>query len=96
MLHLLVVTLAVFWVWEFVKYGLENFAPFVFDKTRVAHPLLVLGVAFWQTYPDYLSAAAIAAVVGILHILVEKIGGVGGYAPVTIPRPRRGGLPPLP
>lgn len=95
MLHSLTVLLATFWAWETVRYIADTYAPNVFAATRPAHPLAVAAfpvVVFW---PDWITGLAVAAGVGILHLLVERFLVKDYPVPVQLPR-NRGGLPPLP
>lgn len=94
MLHLVLLTLATFWIWETVRYPLQAFIPGLFNATRALHPLLVATVPVVLLWPDWVSALAVAAVVGMLCVLVDQ--HLGTPEPIVLSRPRSRGLPPLP
>ena len=96
MLHLIVVALATFWAWETVRFALSEYAPGVLASTGAAHPLVVAALPLYLLWPDWVSALAVAGLVGLIHLTASR------YMPDPTPvypqrQPgRRGGLPPLP
>lgn len=85
LLHLLLMVLAVFFSWEMAKEILPIKLP------SLAHSGLVLALAFgWSFVPVWwLTLAAVASAVGILHLLV---GSTDEHKPgLSLPqrRPRR-------
>ena len=95
LLHLLLLVLAVFFSWTMVKEILPIHLP------SLAHSGLVLALAFgWSFVPVWwLTLAAVAAAVGILHLLV---GSTDDHKPSAhlprrqVPRGRRSRVPDLP
>lgn len=96
MLQQLVLTvLATFFLWESLRFVLETYASRVFTLTRPVHPLFVVALPLYVLWPDWLAALAAAGATGLVVATVDKVFGAP-VAPVVIPRPNRGGLPPLP
>jgi hypothetical protein len=91
-------TLALFWAWVSLRFALEGLLPSqVYDLSRFVHPLIVFAIA-WVCYPHVIPAAAASGATGLLVAVCDRFFGTGAATatPVTIPRRRRGGLPPLP
>lgn len=83
-LDLVITALAAFWAWELFL-ALSPLRP-----PAWLQPILVAGVALGAQYiPEpFLTAAAIAGIVALLHRVVTE-------APMVLHRPRRRSLPPL-
>lgn len=96
-MNVVLLGLATFYLWETVRYPFERFAPRVFDRTRVVHPLLVAFLPIVYLWPDWVAGLGVAGAVGLLVAVVDRVFGGSRPAPVVLPRRRsRGGLPDLP
>lgn len=90
------VTLAAFWAWEFALVLLKTFVPSTWiGLVSLCYPAIALILPLVVLWPNWLAATAVASMVGILHLLVEKIGDIE-VSPIQFRRNRRTGLPPLP
>lgn len=97
MKEIVLVTLASFWIWETFRYAAQTLVitATVFDATRFLHPFLVLAFPLWYFWPDFVTAAAVSAMVGLLHQGVERY--TVSATPATFePRSRRRGRFTLP
>jgi hypothetical protein len=94
MTHLLLLTLAVLLTWETLRSALP------FRLPSLVHSGLVLAMAYgWSFVPvEWLTLAAVASAVGILHTLVGSSDEAkpGLSLPRRNFRPRRGKVPNLP
>jgi hypothetical protein len=95
--NLVLLVFATFFVWETLRYALENFASGVFSATRVLHPLLVAALPLYVLWPDWVSALGVAGLTGVVVALADRLFSTPAATPLPIPRRRStGGLPPLP
>jgi hydrogenase/urease accessory protein HupE len=86
---LLVASLAIFAVWEFVLVAVPWTIP------AWLQPVLVFGAALAFCWPDWRIALAVAGAVGLLHVLVRGVTDSRSAAQQTTVRlPRR--VPDLP
>lgn len=89
MLPLLIATLAVFGIWEFLLVVVPWTIP------PWLQPILVYAAALAFCWPDWRLALAVMGGVGICHVLVRNVGGTAMPAPSqVVQRPSR--LPKLP
>jgi len=81
--------LGVFWAWSFLREVLP------WEIPGPIKPLLVAGMAFYLTYPDWLMAAGIAGGVAVVQTLVLHF--IPEPTATQMPSLRRGSrIPPLP
>jgi membrane protein implicated in regulation of membrane protease activity len=96
-MDLILIILATFWVWETFRAVMERFLPSVFALARPAHPILAAALPLYLLWPEWVSALAVAAVVGLMVVTVDRLFNT---TPIeAYQRPRRsmtGGLPRLP
>lgn len=71
MKEIFLTTLATFWAWETLRYSAQAFIPKVFEVTRPLHPFIVLALPLYVLWPRWVDAAAVAALVGLLHQFAE-------------------------
>lgn len=97
MFTLLTLTLATFFVWSSIRYPAERYVRAYFDASRVVHPVVVAALPLVVLWPEWVSALAVAGLVGLLVAATDRYLATDAIQPISIPnRRRRGVLPPLP
>ncbi len=96
MLELVLVLLATFWAWETLRYAVESVAPRLVAMTRPLHGIIAAVLPLCVLWPDWVAALAVAGATGLLVAWTDRVFTPTPVAPISIPRRRQGGLPPLP
>lgn len=96
-MELLLVIFATFWVWETFRALMEAFLPAAFAQARPVHPLLAAALPLYLLWPAWVSALAVAGVVGLMVAAVDRIFNTTPVEAYQRPRPSQNrGLPSLP
>lgn len=96
-MDIVLLVFATFWVWATFRALMENYLPQVFSLLRPVHPLVAAVLPLYVLWPHWVSALAVAGIVGLLVAAVDRVFSPTPVQQVPVPRRRTpGGLPPLP